>query len=119
MYVYDMYISQLERCPRRGGSNEPGLCPWRVLQLGKAPVYPTGSRKVGQWVELPGTEHQNVFFSNPSWSHWWLVVWWLGGSFCGERLRYLLTAQYPATPSSYPGTFEDDHPESTCLVGYI
>lgn len=104
------------------GSKEPGLCPWRVLQLGQAPVYPTGSRKVGQWVELPGTEHQNV--SNPCWSHLvvgglGLVVGGWGGWFCGERLRYLLTAQYPATPSSYPGTFEDDHPESTCLVGYI
>lgn len=76
MYVYDMYISQLERCPRRGGSNEPGLCPWRVLQLGKAPVYPTGSRKVGQWVELPGTEHQNVFFQiHPG--H--IGGWWFGG----------------------------------------
>ena len=50
---------------------------------------------------------------------WWLGGWWLGGWFCGERLRYLLTPQYPATPFSYPGTFVDDHPESTCLVGYI
>ena len=88
------------------GSKEPGLCPWRVLQLGKAPVYPTGSRKVGQWVELPGTEHQNV--SNPSWSHLVVGGWWFGGWFCGERLRYLLTAQNPATPSSYSGTFEDE-----------
>lgn len=113
--MYDMYISQLERCPRRVGSNEPGLFPWRVLQLGKAPVYPTGSRKVGQWVELPANRASKCFKSI-------LVTfggWWFGGWFCGERLRYLLTAQYPATPSSYSGTFEDDHPESICLVGYI